>query len=219
MIPDARRLALANRAFLARAVQAMTETGIDQFIDLGSGLPTSPAVHEIARASHPHARVAYVDNDPIVAVHSRALVNPDRHTRTVAADLHQPDTVLTATDLTDLIDLTRPVGLLLIAVAHFLDPAHAAHIVDRYMRALPADSMLAISAAQRDGADPATLATLEQAYADSPTPVYLRTRAQVIELFADLPLIDPGVTDITQWRANGRPGSLPVGCGVAIKTG
>jgi O-methyltransferase involved in polyketide biosynthesis len=160
-----------------------------------------------------------VDNDPVVAVHSRALINPDRHTRTVTADLRQPDTVLAAKGLADLIDLTRPVGLLLIAVAHFLDPTHAAHIVDRYMRALPAGSMLAISAAQRDGADPATLATLEQTYAESPTPVYLRTRAQVLELFADLPLIDPGLTDITQWRAHGYRGSLPVGCGVAVKNG
>ncbi|MBI3686024.1 MAG: SAM-dependent methyltransferase [Actinobacteria bacterium] len=217
VVPDARDLAVENRGFLARAVRTMAEAGIDQFIDLGSGLPTSPNVHEIAREVHPNARVAYVDRDPLVLAHSRARVAVDPLTRTVVGDLRMPGEVLARPDLGNLIDFGEPVGILLIAVLHFVDHVLAPEVVRQYVRPLVTGSMVAISAGQSEGADKDVVSTLERVYEASPTPVYLRTRAQIGELFGDLQLIEPGLADITQWRKDGTPGSMQAGCGVAVK--
>lgn len=217
VVPDARRLALANRAFLGRAVREMAAAGITQFVDLGSGLPTSPNVHEVARTVHPDVRVAYVDLDPVVLAHSRARVSIDPLTRTVAADLRDPAGLLARPEMAEFLDLSEPVGILLVAVLHFVDHDTAVRVVRDYLAPLATGSMVAISVVLREGADPAAVETLRQVYAASATPAFPRSRAEVAELFGDAELLRPGVVDITQWRARGRPGSLPVGCGVAVK--
>lgn len=108
--PEVREIARANRAFLVRAVRCLAEAGIRQYVDLGSGLPTSPNVHEVAREVHPEARIAYVDNDPVVAAYGRAL-NASGITAVVQADLRHPEVVLDHPDLRDLIDFRQPVGV------------------------------------------------------------------------------------------------------------
>ncbi|MGH3329243.1 MAG: SAM-dependent methyltransferase [Streptomycetales bacterium] len=127
VFPDVRRLAWANRAFLVRAVRYLAEQGVDQFIDIGTGLPTPPNVPEIAREINPGARAVGVDNDPIVLAHNRALVAVDDGILTVDGDVRHPGQILADPELNALIDLDRPVAVLLVAILHFVtddeDPA------------------------------------------------------------------------------------------------
>ena len=209
VVPDGPALARANRAFLARAVREMAKQGIGQFLDLGSGLPTSPSVHEVARRKNPTARVVYVDNDPIVLAHNTARTR-DALTRTVLADLTDPDEVHRAVRDTGLLDPDRPVGLLLIAVLHFVDHDPSVALMRRYLRTLPSGSAVALSCLQQEGTDPTALRHLQEVYSRTRTPVTFRTRPQIEHLVHGLNLARPGITDITRWRARGRPGTLRV---------
>jgi hypothetical protein len=124
--PNGKVTARENRAFMRRVVRYLvTEAGIRQFLDVGTGLPTSPNVHEIAQEDAPEARVAYVDNDPIVLVHARALLTSSSQGKTayLDADMRDPDSILAAADLQDTLDLSQPVALLLIAIVHFIPDA------------------------------------------------------------------------------------------------
>jgi hypothetical protein len=209
VVPDGPALARANRAFLVRAVRVMTKQGIGQFLDLGSGLPTSPSVHEVARRTNPTARVVYVDNDPIVLVHNAARAC-DALARTLRADLTDPDEVHRAVQGTGLFDPDRPVGVLLIAVLHFVDHDRSVPLIRQYLRDLPTGSAVALSCLQREGTDPTALRRLQEVYSRTRTPVAFRTRSQIEHLTCGLNLARPGITDITQWRAHGRPGTLRV---------
>jgi hypothetical protein len=120
VLPEVRQVARENRAFLRRAVRYMARQGIRQFIDIGSGLPTVGNTHEIAQTIVPDARVVYVDNDPVVLAHGRALLASDDNTSVATADMHSPDDVLQHAETTKLIDFDEPVGILLIAMVHFL---------------------------------------------------------------------------------------------------
>ncbi|TDD14421.1 SAM-dependent methyltransferase, partial [Nonomuraea diastatica] len=145
--PDAPEAARAAREFLRRVVRHLTaEAGIRQFLDIGSGLPTQGNVHEIAQASAPGTRVAYVDNDPIVLVHGRALLAVDDTTTVVEADLRQPDKILDDPEVARLIDFTEPVGLLLLGILHHLpDEDDPAGLTARLVSRLPPGSHLAVS--------------------------------------------------------------------------
>jgi S-adenosyl methyltransferase len=196
VLPDGRDGARANRAFLLDTVRSMAEAGIRQFIDLGTGIPTSPNVHEIVRQVQPGAAVLYVDNDPIVLAHNRVLLREDDRIVTIARDLRQPESVLTDPKARALLDFSEPVGLLMVAVLHFVDLSAAPAIVSRYLRELAPGSRLAISAACRDGIDPGILQRLEAVYQASSSPIIYRTRAQIEELFGDLELLPPGLRDL-----------------------
>ena len=200
VVPDARRVALTNREFLVRAVQLMALHKIDQFADLGTGFPTSPNVHEVARARHPHARVVYVDNDPVVVTHSCAL----RKAKGVVAidgDIRQPDTILSNPELVETIDLTRPVGMLFVAVLHFIpDLSRAAAIVTSFLSRMAPGSMLAISHITSDNMPEAAMHTIQAAYADATAPVVFRSKAEIRALFAGLPLKSPGLVEVSRWR-------------------
>jgi hypothetical protein len=194
-IPDLPVLARANRQFLTRTVQAAASAGITQFLDLGSGLPTTPNVHESAQEIRPDARVVYVDNDPVVLAHSRA----DRRasgTCVISADIRFPETVLAAVQ--DEIDFSRPVAVLMIAVLHFVG-GDVRPLVETYKHPAAPGSWLVISHAASDGADPAGVAAVADAYGKGPADPQARTTAQIRALFDGWAVADPGLVDVREW--------------------
>ena len=226
--PVARDVVEDNREFLRRVVEVLADAGIRQFIDLGSGLPTQGNVHEIAQEAAPGARVVYVDNDPMVVAHSRALLAGD-NTVAIEGDLRQPDKILEHPEVRELIDFGRPVALLLLAILHFVpDSEDPFGIVARYRDAVPAGSHLAISHGTRDiperpDLSPEEMAEMgtkvEQLYQLTTASLVTRTRAEVERFFDGLELLDPGVVEIQRWRPDGRTSLLPGGFygGVARK--
>jgi len=208
LLPDLQPVALANRGFMVRSVAALSELGIDQFLDLGSGIPTSPNVHEVAATLQPAAKVVYVDNDPIVMTYNRALREPLPGVLAMNHDLRQPHAILDDPRLLAHLDLSRPVGLLLVAVLHFVRREMAIKVVEQYCKLLPPGSYVAISAICSDGMDPALVERLESVYQTSSSPLIVRTTAQVEQLFDGTRLIEPGLVDATQWRNNENP--LPI---------
>jgi hypothetical protein len=192
----------ANRGFLARSVRYLAATeGITQFLDVGTGLPSASNTHEVAQSVRSEARVLYVDNDPIVLAHARALLtsSPDGETGYLDADIKDPDTILAGA--AQLLDFTRPVGVMLVAVLHMLRDAEAPQaIVDRFMAAVPPGSFLVISHlasdVQRD-----TMAEMGRRLNSSMDQQFtMRTRAQVTSFFAGLTLVEPGVVLTHEWR-------------------
>ncbi|WP_026412533.1 SAM-dependent methyltransferase [Actinomadura oligospora] len=191
-----------NRAFLSRAVTHLVQNaGIDQFIDIGTGLPTQQNVHEVAQQHNPDARVVYIDNDPIVAVHARALLARTNGVALVQADLHEPEGILTHPDVTALIDFDRPVAVLLLAVLHFFPDADDPHgIVARLMSATAPGSHLVISHGTSDP-DPDVAREAEQVYdRHAAASLHTRTAAEVARFFTGTDLLDPGLVYTADWR-------------------
>ncbi len=221
LVPDFRAVAIANRGFLVRAVGALCEAGIDQFIDVGTGLPTSPNVHEIAHTLRPGSKVVYVDNDPIVMAHNRALRSDAPGVLPIFADLRRPDTIMKNRQVREHLDFDRPIGLLFVAVMHFVRKDIAPDLIARYRRALPEGSYLALSTAASDGMSEELIARLEDVYAAAAAPMVVRTRGEVEQLFEDVDLIDPGLTDVTRWRSQGTPLRIRIlsGAGRVHQTG
>jgi len=220
--PQARQLALANRGFLVRAVRFLAERGISQFVDLGTGLPTSPNVHEVARQVIPGARVVYVDNDPVVTTHSRALRATNDGVIAIEGDIRQPGEILADPELTALIDFSQPVAILLIAVLHFIRPEEdSAGIVAAFAARMAPGSCLAISHATSDGADPGVLARIADAYASATAPVAPRPAAEIEAFFGGFELAAPGLADVSRWRPDrrARPTSIRVLAGVGHHRG
>ncbi|MEV4640655.1 SAM-dependent methyltransferase [Actinoplanes sp. NPDC049548] len=201
--PDAATAPLQNRAFLRRAVHHLAaEAGIRQFLDIGTGLPTSPNVHEVAQAVDPSARIVYVDNDPIVLTHARALLEGTSRGRTayVDADLRDVDQILGAPELGETLDLGRPVAVLLLAILHFLDDeADPYAIVSKLMGALPSGSYLVVSHITADY-DPVSWARFTEIMRRQGITTRLRDRAEVARFFAGLEPVEPGVVPILRWR-------------------
>lgn len=207
--------ARANRAFLRRAITCLTRSGIDQVLDLGSGLPAPGNVHEVAQAVNPAARVVYVDVDPVVMVHSRALLACDERTVAVPGDLRDPAAILADPDVRAHLDLTRPVVLLLLAVLHFVaDTEDPARIVAGYRDHLAPGSVIVIShvADLPDPDKPNRAAATRDAaavYEKLAGPFTLRTRKQITGLFHGLDLLPPGVVPANRWRPRrSRPGPV-----------
>ncbi len=215
--PDMRNIVRSNRGFMVRAVRTVAREGMRQFVDLGAGIPTSPNVHEVARAVHPDARVAYVDLDPVVAAHTRALRAVDPGVIAVERDLRDPDAVLADPKLGALIDFDQPVALLLVAVLHFISLEEAPGIVARYREALAPGSCLVLSAACSDGTPAEAIKQNEAVYANASAAFVFRTSAQIGELFGDFALLEPGLVDMTRWRAQGVHNSATGLCGVGRK--
>jgi O-methyltransferase involved in polyketide biosynthesis len=198
---DPRRLSLATRAFLYRAVRFLAGQGIAQYLDLGSGLPTSPSVHEVARDVIPGARVVYVDHDPIVVRHNDALLATRDGVITIRGDIRDPDAILADEALAACIDFSQPVAVLLLSVLHFISlEEDAPGIVARFRDRMAPGSYLAVSVGTSDGADPEMLAEATQTYAGARMPFTLRSRAQIMDLFAGFDLVEPGVVSLPEWR-------------------
>lgn len=198
----------ANRGFLRRAVQFLIGQGITQFLDLGSGIPTVGNVHEIAQAARPDARVVYVDIDPVAVAQSRALLAGDERTEVIHADLCDVAAVLGDPRTTGLLDLSAPVGVLMVAVLHFV-PATAdpAGVLGRYRAAIAPGSYLAMSHATGDGqpdqADPHT-----SLYQRTGTPMTMRSRTEIAAMLHGFEVVDPGIVFLPQWRPD--PQAEPV---------
>ncbi len=199
--PNARAFALANREFLGRAVRFLTAAGVSQFLDLGSGIPTEGNVHEVAQQANHAARVAYVDVDPVAIGHSKALLAGNENTAVIQADLREPEKIVTSDATRHLIDFTQPVGLLLVAVLHFIDDAEDPwQIVATLRDALPPGSYLALGHATREG-NPAVAQAFETVYNRSvSTQVHVRSRDEILGFFDGFELLDPGLVYIPQWR-------------------
>ena len=213
-IPFARELALANRRFLQRAVRYMAAAGVRQFLDLGTGIPTSPNVHEVARETYPDARVVYIDNDPVVIAHNRARRATHPGVITVLHDLRQPNAVLDDPEVRRVLDFRQPIGMLCIAVLPFVEHGLSVGVLDGYRRALALDSYLAISTVCSDGMTANDINRLQAAYAKSTAPLVLRTASQVEQLFEGFDLVEPGLVDVTQWQTDGQPYWIRGLCGV-----
>ena len=203
IFPAVRTAAVENRRFLQRTVRYVAGQGVRQFLDIGTGLPTQDNTHEIAQRVDPSCRIVYVDNDPLVLVHARALLtsHPAGRTAYLQADLRQPQQILADPDLKATLDLSRPVAVLLVAVLHFLpddDEAHAA--VRTLMDATPAGSYLAISHATTDLLPAATVSRLTGGSVPGAGDFTGRTRAEVAQFFNGLTLVEPGVEVISRWQ-------------------
>jgi len=206
-----RRIALANRAFLVRAVGFLAEQGISQYLDLGSGLPTSPSVHEVAREVIPAARVVYVDHDPIVVAHNDALLATGDGVTTIRADMRDPDAVLGHEALATCIDFSQPVAVLLLMVLHFVSQEEdAPGIIARFRDRMAPGSYLAMSLGTSDGADPQMAAETTQTYAGARMPFTLRSRAQIMDLFDGFDLVEPGVVSLPEWRPDRNTDRTPL---------
>jgi hypothetical protein len=215
VVPDLPIGARANRAFLLRAVAVLAGLGVDQFLDVGTGLPAEPNVHEVVQAVNPAARLVYVDNDPLVLVHARALLRgtPEGMVSYVDADMRDPDRIVRGAAET--LDLCRPVGLSLGAVLHFVpDDEEAAGIVATLMGSLAAGSWLVLSHGTGDFR-PKQAGNGVAVYQDSGIPVRVRSRAEVTALVpAGMEVASPGVVPVHRWRpddtaspvANGKVG-------------
>jgi SAM-dependent methyltransferase len=201
--PGIVRTLVENRRFLGRAVRWCVEQGIDQFLDLGSGVPTVGNVHQIAHETDPAIRVAYVDFEPVAIAHATEIVAALDTVTATRADLRDPDAVLGAPGVSELLDLDRPVALLLVAVLHFV-PGDLSELLARYRAVLAPGSVLVISHSSDDH-DDAELAdrmrSAAAAYDDSATPGTLRTRAELRALVDGLALdvVEPGLVDVINW--------------------
>lgn len=197
--PHAHDATLENRAVLRRAVRFLVEDeGIDQFIDIGSGLPTQQNVHQVAQKINPEVRVVYVDNDPIVLSHGRALLAENPNTAVIQADMRDIDGILATPELTELIDLDRPVGIILCGVLHHLDDEDdPAGIVAAFTARLPSGSQVFITHFARTGPDSARAEAILMAGIGSGR---FRTHAEITDLFGGLELVRPGVVFVPRWR-------------------
>jgi hypothetical protein len=200
----------ANRSFMHRVARHLAEEkGIRQFLDIGTGIPTSPNFHEVVQAIAPDSRVVYVDNDPIVLVHARALMEGASEGRTayIEADMREPEKILAAPALLDTLDLSRPLGLTLIAMVHFIkDDGEAYRVVRRMVDMLPSGSYFAAAIAT-DDFDPEVLARVQETYHAHGETLRWRTLAQAEKFFEGLELEEPGVVQIHKWH----PDPLDVG--------
>ena len=203
--PWIRATALENRAFLGRAVRFLaSEGGIRQFIDIGTGLPTKGNVHDIASHVAPSARVAYVDNDPVVLGQSRAMLSGVDGVAAIRADLRQPASIIGHPDLTGFVDWSQPVAVLLVAVLHFIeDLDDPLAIIGQFRNAMAPGSYLVISHIHHHAINEATR-EVAAIYTRASVPLVFRTRDQITRMFAGFDLVDPGIISIPEWRPEPR---------------
>ena len=204
-VPAARTGARENRAFLGRAVRYLVaEAGIRQFLDIGSGLPTANNVHEVAQHIAPESRVVYVDNDPIVLAHARALLtsHPAGRTAYIQADLRDPDAIVRHPEVRETLDLGQPVALMLVAVLHFFpDDQEPASIVSTLLAALSPSSYLVASHTTADYNDPSAAADGVRAVQRAGVPFQPRTAAEFSKLaFTGLHMLEPGLVPVSEWH-------------------
>ncbi|GAA4737345.1 SAM-dependent methyltransferase [Phytohabitans rumicis] len=220
--PELPLIMRANRAFLRRAVRFLVRAGVRQFLDLGSGIPTVGNVHEVAHAQDPACRVVYVDIDPVAVAHSRAILDGDARVTAVQADLREPATVLGLAAEQGGLDLAEPVAVLLVAVLHFVPDADApAKLITAYREATAPGSAIAVCHATADGQGDKA-AEHRALYARTPTPMTMRSRAEITGMLAGYELVDPGLVYMTLWRPDDdevpdRPESFPGYAAVGLR--
>jgi SAM-dependent methyltransferase len=214
-----------TRTFMQRAVRTLTEDyGVRQFLDIGAGIPASPNMHEIAQQIAPETRVAYVDNDPIVLTHARALMSstPEGATCFLDADFRDPKSIIDNPRLREVIDFTQPVALSLIAILHFVrDSEDPQGLVRQYMDALTPGSFLVLTVFTGDN-DPVRVAGVSHEYNARGIPLQVRDKAETEAFFEGYDLLDPGVALVHRWRPDAnaaaiRDQDIAMYAGVAVK--
>lgn len=209
-MPGLPKIMQANRAFMRRAVRYAVAEGVTQFLDIGSGIPTFGNVHEIAQAASSEARVVYVDHDPVAVAHSQAVLAGTERTGVVAADLRKPQDILTAPEVVQGLDLSRPVALMLVAVLHFLedsDDPYAA--VAQLCDALAPGSLLILTHASYEGiplSEEVASGTVG-VYREIRNPLVMRDAEQIRRFFDGFALIEPGLVSMPDWRPDTTGGS------------
>jgi len=198
--PDVVMGARANRDFLQRAVRFLVESGVQQIIDIGTGIPTSPNTHEVAQAVSKDVRVAYIDNDPIVATHAGGRLLGTGNTGFFLGDMREPASILQHPTIGELIDFDQPVALMLVSVLHFVtDEQDPVGMIAAYRDVLPAGSHLVLTHAtgdfHRDEVDEVT-----KVYQRSTAPLRARSYDEVLPLFAGFDLVEPGLVQVPMWR-------------------
>jgi hypothetical protein len=209
VVPGARAAARANRRFLVRAVRFLAaEAGIGQFIDIGTGFPAAGHVHQVAHELEPRSRVVYVDNDPVVVSHARALLCRGPEVRAIEGDVRDPAGILDHPDVRAVVDLGEPVAVVLSAVLHFLPEEDSPDkLVETLKAAVAPGSYLVMSHATGEDIGPEAAGQVQELYAGTTAPIVLRSRADIGRLFKGLELVPPGLGDVVAWRAGAtRPG-------------
>ncbi|GII91249.1 SAM-dependent methyltransferase [Sinosporangium siamense] len=203
LVPEIRFSTRENRAFLGRAVRFMADAGIHQFLDIGAGLPTLQNVHQVARAATSDSKVVYVDNDPVVGVHGRAILARDENVSMIEGDLRRPREILDNPKVRELIDFDRPVGIMLLAILHFIaDEDDPAGIIATLREAMAPGSYLVLSHVAID-ARPAAAPGVRQVYSKASTPFITRTEAEIARFFEGFELEPPGMVNLPEWRPDG----------------
>ncbi|MGW7257467.1 SAM-dependent methyltransferase [Streptomyces sp. NPDC054834] len=207
-MPGLPKIMQANRAFLRRAVRYACAEGITQFLDIGSGIPTFGSVHEVAQAATEGARVVYVDHDPVAVSHTEAVLAGNTGTGVVAADLRKPDEILASPQVEALIDLNRPVALLLVAILHFVEDADdPCGAVARLSEALAPGSLLILTHASYEGI-PVAAERAEGAvdvYKGIRNPLIMRSRDEIARFFEGYDMVEPGLVPMPHWRPQTPP--------------
>lgn len=200
LYPDLPLILQANRAFLRRSVRYLVKQGITQFLDIGSGIPTEGNVHEVAQTASPECRILYVDIDPVAVAHSRAILTGNPRADIVQADLRDLPAIIDDPSARSLIDLTQPIGVLMLAILHFIpDQAEAEGIVAQYRKIISPGSYLAVSHASYGGRpDQSDLAT--ELYQRAIPSFRRRTHAEIQALFGGFDLVPPGLVFYPLWR-------------------
>jgi len=199
--PDVRLASWVNRAFLRRCVRFLVEQGIDQFLDIGSGIPTVGNVHEIAQAADPSACVAYVDVDPVAVAHSQAILRGNPNAAAIRADARQPDQILAHAEVQRLLDWSKPVAVLFVMVLHLLPDDDQAHRAVATLRdALAAGSYVAISHPSYDDAPPNLLQQINKLTDTAASRYQYRTLVKIRRFFDGLDLVEPGLVHTPLWR-------------------
>lgn len=198
--PDIRAYCIANRSFLRRSVSTLAALGVDQFLDLGSGIPTVGNVHEVARSANPGARTVYVDSDPVAFAHGASLLADEPDARFLQADLRDPAAVLEHPGLDGFLDLDRPMAVLLYSVLPFIpDADNPAGIVAAYRDASAPGSYLALSHGTADY-KPVQVGALTEVYTEAVHTMHPRSRSAILDLMSGYDLLEPGLTDAILWR-------------------
>jgi hypothetical protein len=201
LYPDLPMVAQVTRGFLGRAVRYLLDQGVDQFLDVGAGIPTANSVHEIAQRVVPAARVAYVDIDPVAVAHSQAILQNVENTVAIRADARQPEEIISHPEVRRVLDFSRPVGVLAIAMLHFVPEDDEALRIVRVLRdGVVPGSYVAMTHATADAVERARADQGEQLYQRTSAQLHFRTHDQVLGLLEGLELVDPGVVFIPRWR-------------------
>jgi len=206
LMPDAKEAGRACRAYLGRVVRYLAgEAGIQQFLDIGSGLPTKTNVHQVAHELNPAARVVYVDNDPMVLAHGRALLADEETSTVIQADIREPEQILSHPVVAEYLDFTRPVGLLLLSILHHINDDEDPERIARVLRdALPSGSYLAIihfwDPADEHPDVSAKTRDAERVFNENLGTGRWRTRKEIMAYLGDFELVEPGLVPLAEWR-------------------
>lgn len=207
-MPGLPKIMQANRAFMRRAVRYAVQQGVTQFLDIGSGIPTFGNVHEVAQAADSEARVVYVDHDPVAVAHSGAVLDGNDRAAVVTADLRKPREILAAPEVGELLDLDKPVALLLVAVLHFVEDADDPQSAVAELRdALAPGSLLIVTHAAYEGipVPAARAAGTVDVYKNIRNPLIMRSREEIARFFEGYEMVEPGLVQMPEWRPENAP--------------